>query len=442
MMRNILILLSIFLLNTSGSYSRGTDSLDYPRIGYPCPEFSLENVEYHPKTKVTLSDFKGKWLILDFWSEYCVSCIQSFPKLNSIQQEFKDEIQIILIGTPHGDRQRIRKLYETHREQKKLRLPIVYDNSLSERFGVRVNPFIVIVDPKGIVRYITYSFNRDNILELISKGTPKLPRSYTKFDVKAQDSYDKNIPLLINNNGGDNDSYLFRSLLTEYNELQSLVYSTQGMTERLEMLGYDLTALYKYAYGGFTNTFFSTDTTKYAKIWPQLIFETVDTVIFKGNYPTRENLFSYSVHVTDRYFERFGNKKFDFRLVLRNDLSACLPYTASLEKRMMPCDYLVISDADLFKLRTKSEEYKFEWVGGKATGFRAKKMPFSHLVNHISSSLEHPENVPLIYKGENLLIDIEIKSAYYNDRVKELANFGFSIVRGEVEMDVIVIKDK
>lgn len=441
-MRNVLILLFIHFPIISFSYSIMTDSLDYPQIGKPCPDFTLQNVEYFTKSTANLSDFKGKWLILDFWTEYCVSCIESFPKLNAIQQEFKSDIQILLIGTPRGNPQMIRNLFETHREQKKLNLPIAYENSLSDRFGVSANPFILIIDPQGMVRYITHSFDRDHILELLNNRTPKLTRSYTKFDIKAQDSYDRNTPLLINNNGGDNTSYLFRSLLTEYNKLQSFVYSTQGMPERLEMLGFDLTALYKYAYGGFANTFFSTDTTKYGKIWPQLIFETNDTTIFKGNYPTRENLFSYSVHVTDRYFERFGNKEFDFRHVLRNDLSACFPYTVSIEKRLMPCDYLVISDADLSKLRTRVQEYKFEWIGGKRAGFAARKIPVSQLLNQISGSLGHPEDVPLIYDGENILIDIDIQSIYYEDRIKELKKLGFSIVRRKKEMNVIVIRDK
>lgn len=441
-MRKILILISVYLSIISYCYSADIDNLDYPQIGKACPNFTLNNVEHFQKSTITLSDFKGKWLILDFWTEYCVSCIESFPKLNAIQEEFKDDIQIVLLGKPRGDPQKIRNLYETHRLQKNLNLPVVYESALSDRFGVPANPFIVIVDPNGIVRYITSGFNRIHIEELLNNGTTTLKRSYTKFDVRAQDYYNRDIPLLIANNGGDESSYLFRSVLTEFNEFQKLRHSTIGNSHRLEMLGFDLTEMYKYAWGNFINSVYSTDSTKYGKIWTDLIFETADTAIFKGDLALKENLFSYSAHVTDRYLELFGNKKFDLRQVLRDDLSACFPYIASIEKRIMPCNYLVIDKADLAKLSTNSNEYTFEWIGGKGAGFKARKIPIIQLRNQLSAALGYSKNIPLIYNGENILIDIDIQSIYYEDRIKELNKLGFSIVRGEKEMDVIVIRDK
>src|SRR6186997_2923804 len=38
-----------------------------PVVGEAMPEFLLRNVEYYSKSEVTLDDFKGKWLMLDFW---------------------------------------------------------------------------------------------------------------------------------------------------------------------------------------------------------------------------------------------------------------------------------------------------------------------------------------------------------------------------------------
>jgi hypothetical protein len=55
----------------SGVNAQSTDTgyKCYPEVGKPCPDFTLNNVAYYSKKKVSLNDFKGKWLILDFWNK-------------------------------------------------------------------------------------------------------------------------------------------------------------------------------------------------------------------------------------------------------------------------------------------------------------------------------------------------------------------------------------
>ncbi len=52
----------------------------------------------HPQGKetVTLRDYKGKLILLDFWARGCGSCIAAFPKLDSLQQQFDDRVQVVL----------------------------------------------------------------------------------------------------------------------------------------------------------------------------------------------------------------------------------------------------------------------------------------------------------------------------------------------------------
>jgi hypothetical protein len=54
----------------------------YPEVGKPCPDFTLHNIEYYSKKEASVKDFRGKWLILDFWNKGCGACIASFPKIN------------------------------------------------------------------------------------------------------------------------------------------------------------------------------------------------------------------------------------------------------------------------------------------------------------------------------------------------------------------------
>lgn len=66
--------------------------------GERVPEIPLGVDMNNPDQKVMASQFKGKLLILDFWSTTCSSCIEAFPKMEKLQKEFGDKIQIVLVN--------------------------------------------------------------------------------------------------------------------------------------------------------------------------------------------------------------------------------------------------------------------------------------------------------------------------------------------------------
>lgn len=51
------------------------------------------------KTSTTLSAYKGKLLILDFWASWCGTCLAQFPKLDSLQAKYKDRLSILLVSS-------------------------------------------------------------------------------------------------------------------------------------------------------------------------------------------------------------------------------------------------------------------------------------------------------------------------------------------------------
>lgn len=58
----------------------------------PAPEFTLKNLE---GKDVSLSEFKGKWVILDFWGSWCIWCIKGFPELKDAYAKYKDRLEVI-----------------------------------------------------------------------------------------------------------------------------------------------------------------------------------------------------------------------------------------------------------------------------------------------------------------------------------------------------------
>jgi thiol-disulfide isomerase/thioredoxin len=71
-------------------------------VGDKFPDIEFDNLIRYPKNKLKISDFKGKLVILDFWSTACGECIIGMPKMGGLQRQFGDQIKILPIWSTSG----------------------------------------------------------------------------------------------------------------------------------------------------------------------------------------------------------------------------------------------------------------------------------------------------------------------------------------------------
>jgi thiol-disulfide isomerase/thioredoxin len=170
--------------------SQNVDSI-YPEVGKPMPDFKFNDVQYYSKKQAGLADFKGQWLILDCWNRYCGVCLRAMPKINALQEKFKGKVQFLMVGytgsqyTKKSDDKAIRKLYKMNRKMGNLNLTIAFDSTLFHRFDIWATPYVMIVDPTGIVRGITYKISEQNINDLLAGNHVELAKAY-RFQEKKQ----------------------------------------------------------------------------------------------------------------------------------------------------------------------------------------------------------------------------------------------------------------
>jgi len=163
--------------NQSALISEGSANIVKPlTVGDIVPDITFSNLINYPGNSAKLSDFKGKLVILDFWATWCTSCIASFPKVQELQKEFNEQLQILLVtSTLHGDDEnKVNALLQKLRNKNRaLHLPIAIDDYTSELFPRQSVPHYAWINEDGKVLAITGSLEvtKENIAKAL-EGKP------------------------------------------------------------------------------------------------------------------------------------------------------------------------------------------------------------------------------------------------------------------------------
>lgn len=118
------------------------------------PNFTLKDIE---GKDVSLTEFKGKWVILDFWGSWCPWCIKGFPELKEAYKEYEGKLDIIGIDCRESEKE-----WKAGVEKYQLPWVNVYNpegTSLLSEYGVQGFPTKAIIDPEGKIRNITVGHN-------------------------------------------------------------------------------------------------------------------------------------------------------------------------------------------------------------------------------------------------------------------------------------------
>lgn len=111
------------------------------------PPFSLKGMDDKP---ITLSDYRGKPVLITFWATWCDSCKEELPIFEKFLVGKKDQLTILLIAI---DGQRKKKVQQIINENK-LTLPVLLllKEKVMDQYGVRgMVPQTFLIDSKGIL---------------------------------------------------------------------------------------------------------------------------------------------------------------------------------------------------------------------------------------------------------------------------------------------------
>lgn len=127
-----------------------------PREGFLAPDFTLDTLD---ETKVTLSDLRGKIVVINLWATWCPPCRAEMPALENAYKQYKDS-GVVVLG-----------LNVTNQDSEKDIPPFV------DEFGLT---FPILLDRDGSVSALyqlkglptTYFVNREGIIRTVVVGGP------------------------------------------------------------------------------------------------------------------------------------------------------------------------------------------------------------------------------------------------------------------------------
>ncbi len=130
------------------------------------PDFTLETMEGDP---YTLSDHRGKVVVLNFWATWCAPCRKEIPDFMELHEEMKDDgVTFAGISLDEEGWDEVRP----YANDMEINYPIMVDNgSVAQDYGpIRSIPTTFIINKKGQVEYVAPGMlTKDKLQPILKK---------------------------------------------------------------------------------------------------------------------------------------------------------------------------------------------------------------------------------------------------------------------------------
>ncbi len=102
---------------------------------------------------LTLSDLRGRIVVLDFWTFCCVNCLHVLDELRELEERHRDTVVIIGVHSPKFVHEAEHQAVVDAVERYGVEHPVLDDPELAtwKQYAVRAWPTLVVIDPEGYV---------------------------------------------------------------------------------------------------------------------------------------------------------------------------------------------------------------------------------------------------------------------------------------------------
>ncbi|MDX1544573.1 MAG: TlpA disulfide reductase family protein [Christiangramia sp.] len=111
---------------------------------YPVADLNLKLRDINGNI-VSLADFKGKVIFMNFWATWCPPCVAEMPAINELHKKMGDEVVFVMLSMDQDFEKAI-----AYRERKEFGLPIYQPASqIPAMYGSSQLPTTYVIDAQG-----------------------------------------------------------------------------------------------------------------------------------------------------------------------------------------------------------------------------------------------------------------------------------------------------
>jgi thiol-disulfide isomerase/thioredoxin len=146
----------------------------YPRR-VPAPALDGDFEWVNTTRPLSLADFRGKFVLIDFWTFCCINCMHVLPELKQLEHAYPNELVVVGVHSAkfEGEQQsgNIREAVERY----EIEHPVVNDANMTiwRRYGIQSWPTLVLIDPEGQAVWVGNGERKfEDVKAILDRGLP------------------------------------------------------------------------------------------------------------------------------------------------------------------------------------------------------------------------------------------------------------------------------
>lgn len=142
----VLVVIGVSLTLALG-FRRDPTDIKTGTVGHPAPAFDLERLD--GTGRISLAQYRGKVVIVNFWASWCIPCKQENPALAAVWERYRKS-DVVLIGIVYQDTPEAAREY-TERLGNTWPSGMDAEGRTSIAYGVFGIPETYFIGPDGII---------------------------------------------------------------------------------------------------------------------------------------------------------------------------------------------------------------------------------------------------------------------------------------------------